>query len=382
MTSEAAIRLAGEIGRRGPVPFAELVELALYDPDGGFYETGGVAGRRGDFITSPEVGPLFGAVLARALDAWWTEAGEPDPFVVVDAGAGAGTLAVAVLAASPRCAPALRYVLVERSAALRERHRAHLPLHEASQAFVPTGDRPDVDGHVAPITGRGPIVVSLAALPRLEGPAVVMANELLDNLPFSLAEHGDGQWYDVRVTLAPDDASGFREVLVPLDPADADLLGRLVPAAPEGSRVPLQHEATAWLRDALAVAGDGGRVVAFDYASTTTAELAHRPWLDWLRTYRAHGRGTHPLDALGDQDITCEVAIDQLAACRVPVVDRSQAEFLVAHGIDDLVDDGRRIWEERAHLGDLEAVRARSRVTEAAALTDPSGLGAFRVLEW
>ena len=48
--------------------FAEVMEQALYDPESGFYATSGVAGRRGDFITSPEVGPLFGAVVARALD--------------------------------------------------------------------------------------------------------------------------------------------------------------------------------------------------------------------------------------------------------------------------------------------------------------------------
>ena len=46
------------------------------------------------------------------------------------------------------------------------------------------------------------------------------------------------------------------------------------------------------------------------------------------------------------------------------------------------MDEGRRTWQERAHLGDLEAVRARSRITEAEALLDPTGLGAFQVLEW
>ena len=46
------------------------------------------------------------------------------------------------------------------------------------------------------------------------------------------------------------------------------------------------------------------------------------------------------------------------------------------------MEEGRAIWRERAAIGDLEAVRARSRVTEAEALLDPAGLGAFRVLEW
>ena len=48
----------------------------------------------------------------------------------------------------------------------------------------------------------------------------------------------------------------------------------------------------------------------------------------------------------------------------------------------ELVEEGRRIWKDRKHLSDLEAMRARSRVNEAAALTDPNGLGAFTVLEW
>src|SRR5205085_7640648 len=130
------LRVAGEIRRRGPVPFSEVMELALYDGDYGFYASSGSAGRRGDFITSPEVGPLFGAVVARALDTWWRAAGSPDPYVVVEAGAGAGTLALTILAAQPACVRALRYVLVERSDALRARHRDHLTPESAAHAFA------------------------------------------------------------------------------------------------------------------------------------------------------------------------------------------------------------------------------------------------------
>ena len=54
----------------------------------------------------------------------------------------------------------------------------------------------------------------------------------------------------------------------------------------------------------------------------------------------------------------------------------------IARKLDELVAAGWRLWEERAHLGDLEAIRARSRVTEAKALLDPTGLGGFTVLEW
>ncbi len=164
--------LIDEIHRQGPMGFDQVVDRALYDPDHGFYATGGRAGRRGDFLTSPEVGPLFGAVMARALDQWWTELGSPDPFTVVEAGAGVGTLARAVLAAEPACAPALHYVLVERSDALRARHRDHLDLI----------DEPGAMAGQAGQTGGGPWVVSCAELPNGPLTGVVLANELLDNL--------------------------------------------------------------------------------------------------------------------------------------------------------------------------------------------------------
>ena len=100
-----AIRAAiGSAG--GAIPFSEFQRLALYGPNG-FYTRpdGGRAGRRrGDFITSSEVGPLFGVVLARYLDDVWRTLGEPSPFVVVDAGAGPGTLARTIAAAAPACA--------------------------------------------------------------------------------------------------------------------------------------------------------------------------------------------------------------------------------------------------------------------------------------
>ena len=157
---EARVRAA--IAERGPLPYAEVMDLALYDPDAGFYATHGRAGRRGDFLTSPEVGPLFGAVMAGALDTWWRSLGQPERLTVVEAGAGPGTWARSILAAQPGCGGALRYVLVERSAAQRA-------LHDRSLAAVESrADLPE------------PAEVA-------DGPCVVLANELLDNLPVALA---------------------------------------------------------------------------------------------------------------------------------------------------------------------------------------------------
>ena len=307
-------------------------------------------------------------------------AGSPDPFVVVEAGAGPGTLCRTVLAAAPECAAALRYVLVERSAAQRRLHAGKLRLEDPALAFAPVD--PDTESPVAGAPA-GPICVSLAEMPRIAGPAVVLANELLDNLPFGLAQRRHDGWHEVRADLATaaDGVARLVELLVPLGTERAAVLDRLAPDAAVGARAPLQDAARAWLREALAVAGPRGRVVVVDYAATT-AELAARPPGEWVRTYRAHARGGGPLDDLGRQDVTCEVALDQLALVRKPSTVTTQADWLRAHGLDDLVATARATWAERAHLGDLAALAARSRVTEAEALLDPTGLGAFRVVEW
>ena len=124
----------------------------------------------GDFVTSPEVGSLFGACVAVALDRSWHELDEPDPFVVIEAGAGNGRLARDVLRAEPACVHALHYVLVERSAPLREEQRERLKLEPADEALGPFARVAPGDAPTA-VEGSGPVLVSLDELPRSSSPA-------------------------------------------------------------------------------------------------------------------------------------------------------------------------------------------------------------------
>ena len=226
---------------------------------------------------------------------------------------------------------------------------------------------------------RGPWVRSGDRLPSGPLTGVVLANELLDNLAFGLVERGPDGWLEIRVE-ADETGPGLVEVAVEAPPELADRAQRLAPGAAVGARIPDQRQARDWVSDALDRL-ERGWLVVIDYADTT-ASMARRPTSDWLRTYHRHQRGGPPLRHLGDQDVTCEVATDQLALVRPPARVETQADFLARHGLADLVEEGRQVWAQRAHIGDLEAIRARSRVGEGEALVDAEGLGAFRVLQW
>ena len=90
MTAEAEIRR--RIAERGPITFAEFMEVALYHPGGGYYTSGERVGASGDFYTSPSVHPAFGALLAVQLFQMWELLGRPAPFTIAEAGAGNGLL--------------------------------------------------------------------------------------------------------------------------------------------------------------------------------------------------------------------------------------------------------------------------------------------------
>ncbi|MGE5227634.1 MAG: SAM-dependent methyltransferase, partial [Planctomycetaceae bacterium] len=152
----AADELRTRIRARGPISFAEFMEVALYGPDG-FYADPPV-GVGGHFVTSPHVHPIFAELLASAIASSWSEMGEAGKPRVIEVGAGDGTLAA-------QLAPHVgAYVAVERSAAGRQAL--------AERGIEAVEDLADLsDG----------------------GTAVIVANELLDNLPFDrVRAHADG----------------------------------------------------------------------------------------------------------------------------------------------------------------------------------------------
>jgi SAM-dependent MidA family methyltransferase len=328
----------------GPIPFEEFMRLALYHPDGGFFATGKLRSEKaGDFLTSPEVSRLFGETLAVYVDEERGRIGEP--FVVVEVGAGSGSLLRPLLQAMQVSA-----VAVEASPAARASLRQVLP-------------EEDIADELPPVI-RG----------------VVIANELVDNLPMALAQRVDGAWRERWVALDGDglgfvDADPRPEVTAWLDAYAGDVL--------DGGWVEVQLEARAWIGEVLHRL-EAGSLLVFDYGDTAENLLPRRQD-GTLRTYRAHHLGPHPLDEPGETDITADVNFTALVAAGkdagASVGLYRQDDFLTELGLRDRLGDLRRGELEAARSGDeMQRLRLRTLKTEVETLLHPRGLGDFRVL--
>jgi len=341
--------LIERIATGGPIPFDEFMRVCLYDPGGGFFTSGRLrSDREGDFLTSPEVSPLFGATLARFVGA-----GEQRPggeITVVDAGAGSGSLLRPLLEALE--AP-VRVWAVEVSPGARDRLAVTAP--------------------------GATVVTSLADIP---GPidGVVIANELLDNLPAALVVRRGGGWVERMVGA---DGGDLVYVAERARPGVAEWAERHAGEIPEGGVVEAQLEAGDWLQQAIGLLR-AGAVAVIDYGNTA-AGLASRRAGGTVRTYRAHHLGPDPLAEPGATDITMDVDFGALAVVAgeagATVEYCRQDEFLERWGLRERLDALREEERGLARSGPaLERLRVRAAITDGETLLHPRGLGDFRVL--
>jgi SAM-dependent MidA family methyltransferase len=351
-----AARIHAEIDRDGPITFARFMELALYDPDGGYYRAAAARpGREGDFLTAPETHPIFGAALARGLTEVWERLDRPDPFVLREYGAGTGALIVAILERL-----ALDGTGLER--ALR---------YDPSEAEP---RRLETIAELLTAAGREDVLID----PGSSGPIVgaVIANELLDALPTHRVVVRDGRLREI--------ATGSHDgqlVDVEREPTTPALAARLADEAvelEEGQRGEVCLAVDGWIADAAAGLARG-LLLLIDYgypARELYDPLRRREGT--LRAYvlqRVHG---DPYRHVGRQDLTAHVDVTAVerAAVRAGLVHlgtTTQAEFLVGMGTQDLLqaiqaDPGTTL---EAYL-ELRSALMR--------LLDPMAMGRFRVM--
>ena len=342
----------------GPMTFAEYQATALYHPTLGYYAQHRRSGWRGHFLTSAELDPSFGALWAVAFRRVWETLGRPPSFDLIEVGPGEGGFANSVLGvvAGP-FADALTYRLVEPIPALAERQMSLLSTYD-NVVWSASIDE------VAPVPY-----------------GVVMANEVLDNLPVHLLEYRTGEFAELYVHASD---SGLELSPGPL--SDPELL-RLLPDTDlhlsDGHRLEVSPAAVDFVRS-CAAGVKAGSVVLVDYG-LTWRDLADRH-SGTLVSYSESGTDDAVLDRPGEKDITSHANWDVVgAALRSEGFElsgpTSQREILNDLGLPSLNESLAARQRSLAAEGKgAEALRTLSRRQALSVLGDPNGLGGLDVL--
>ncbi len=303
------IRLIRQAIERGAgwLPFDRFMAMALYAPGLGYYargdrQFGSLPASGSDFITAPELSPLFGAALARqvaqALDAC-------DAAEVWEFGAGSGARALQLLnALGPRVQ---RYTIVDLSAALRERQRATLASHS---------DR----------------VRWLDALPEtMQG--VIIGNEVLDAMPVQLLHFDGARWCERGVSWADERLHWADRASALRPPFDGGF--------PPDSTTEIHAQAEAFIAT-LGERLQRGAAFFIDYGFPEAEYYHPQRHMGTLMCHRAHQSDTDPLVNVGEKDITAHVNFTGIAvAAQAAGLDvlgyTTQARFLMNCGLLDLL---------------------------------------------
>lgn len=305
-TLRSAITTAG-----GWMGFEDYMARALYTPGLGYYSRGdrqfGALPQSGsDFITAPELSPLFARALARQVAQALEATGTTE---VWEFGAGSGALAAGLLAALGERVS--RYSIVDLSATLRQRQQRTVNERVPSQA------------HKLHFVERWPVPI--------EG--VVVANELLDAMPVALLAFDGGHWQERGVALDAQGALTWQDRPSPLHPPFN--AGHF----PPGSVTELPRQATAWVRS-LATSLQRGAAFLIDYGFPEHEYYHPQRSGGTLMCHRAHQADTHPLEDPGDKDITSHVDFSAIAlagqdAGLAVLGYTSQARFLFNCGLTE-----------------------------------------------
>lgn len=343
--------LRDEIAEHGPITFARFMERALYEPDLGYYASNVERPTRaGDFLTAPELHPIFGHVLARQVDEIWRRLDRPRPFALREYGAGSRALFLAVLDGLLRI---------------------HSPLAE-SIIYQPIDKPLQLATLAAALADAGQAErLELQAEPdRLVG--CVVANEFLDALPVHRVARVGGNLHELYV-----DSQDGAFIERPGELSD-DRLGSWFELAGVDFADGHQTEVNLAMLDWLAEVGrtlERGCVLVFDYGARAADLYGPERPRGTVRSFSAQHVSSDVLAGVGLRDLTAHVDLDALErgarAAGLEVLGAArQSEFLLGAGLEqayaELRSEADRDWDT--------ALALRSAVGR---LLDPRALGGY-----
>ena len=345
------------------ITFAEYMALVLYHHDYGYYNSGVVRiGTKGDFFTSSSLGKDFGELLAIQFREMWQNLGCPNPFYLVEMGAGNGELAQDILnyfrnSNDNLLIKALKYVIIEQSTALIKTQKELLnPFRSFDLTWKTWSEIADNS---------------------IEG--CFFSNELVDAFPVHLITKNQQQLQEIFVSLEQD---RLIETCHPVSTekllAYFDLIGinLLEETYSHGYRTEVNLNALDWLAR-VAAKLKRGYVLTVDYGYT--AEKYYRPsrHQGTLQCYFQHRHHNNPYANMGYQDLTAQVDFTALQyqgnLHNLKTLGfTQQGLFLMALGLGDRLNE--------LSSGKYKISEIFKRRDALHQLIDPTGLGGFGVL--
>jgi SAM-dependent MidA family methyltransferase len=356
--------ISNDIRKIGFVTFERFMELALYCPEYGFYETeGDKIGRDGDFYTNVSVGSLFGELLAFQFSEWLKEIlavsskfSHGGKIRIVEAGAYHGQLAGDILnwlqSWEPELLANLEYCLVEPSARLRSKQMDNLAEFSAKVRWVPDLSDFDTNGGIK---------------------GIVFSNELLDAMPVRRIgwDANQRRWFEWGVTLEAGNLVWIR-ISTPLELAVSELDAALLDVLPNDYTLEVASAANQWWQRAAELLVSG-KLVAIDYGLTAEELITPERTGGTLRTYGKHRSGNDLLANVGELDITAHVNFTAIQAAGEKAGLRTENLFTQEKF---LVQIAEKTWNRPEGFNEWTAARRRQLQT----LVHPQHLGRpFRV---
>lgn len=290
------------IQNEGPMDVATYMQICLTDPQYGYYTTGKPIGRKGDFITAPEISQLFGELIGIWIIDTWQKLGAPSPFSLIEAGPGRGTLMADILRTitklSAPCAASAQICLIEISPTLKTMQKDKL-----STYAMPLSWHESIDDIV-------------------DSPFILIANEFLDALPINQYQFSEGQWGERAIGLSPENRLTWglkpTQFKTRLTPKSGDIF-ETCPAA----QTLITHLSKR-------IAKQNGAALLVDYGHLASG------FGDTFQAVKDHVH-TNPLDMPGHADLTAHVDFEPLQAIAktagLNVHTTTQGAFLLAMGL-------------------------------------------------
>ena len=301
-------KLKRTIALTGPISVAEYMTQCLLDPEFGYYTTREPFGRKGDFITAPEVSQMFGELIGVWVYSAWKAAGAPGNAVVAEIGPGRGTLMKDLLRTVSRLDPAFarqtRFALIEASPRLVEVQKATLANSSTSPVWYSRFED----------------------LP--EAPLFIVSNELFDALPIRQFVKTMSGWRERMVGLDKDGELAF---FAGAASVDAGLLPADAATAPEGAvfeAAPARDALMDQIAERLKQLGGAGLFIDYGFEKTAVGDT-----LQAVKNHTYDDVLAHP----GEADITSHVDFDALSRVArshgLTCLLTTQGEFLLQLGL-------------------------------------------------